>query len=292
MSVRAGKAKVFPSRGFCVCQTLFCGCGNKTVDLCVQNAFLNSFSLETGLYTDANQIDFGDYDNDGDLDMLMASGLPIYGLALFENRDGTPSPTPSRTIGPRLYSESSIFGDIDSDNDLDIIATYPKTGTTVIYRNDGGQFDEGTEVYRSDRVRHCQRIYCVDINNDGQSELFCAKGPWGPPGQSLALSHQKGSSKMKVVWRSPPDTGFHGFDFQDIDDDGDLDLAAADWGGRSVSIFLQEGGMIASQPAWIAKTPAPVHEVMFGDVDGDGDLDLAAGGLDQAMLFDNLTHNQ
>ena len=123
-------------------------------------------------------------------------------------------------------------------------------------------------------------------------DLFCAKGPWGQPGQSLTLSHRKGSSEMAVVWRSPPDTGFHGFDFQDIDNDGDLDLAAADWVGRSVSIFLQEGGMISSQPVWIAKTPAPVHEVMFGDIDGDGDLDLAAGGLDQAMLFDNLTHNQ
>ena len=95
---------------------------------------------------------------------------------------------------------------------------------------------------------------------------------------------------VKVVWRSSPDTGFHGFDFQDVDDDGDLDMAAADWRGRSVSVFLQEDGMISSRPVWIAKTLAPVHEVVFGDIDGDGDLDLAAGGLDQAMLFDNVTN--
>jgi len=242
---------------------------------------------ETGQYIDANQIDFGDYDNDGDLDMLMATGLPTFCLALFENTDGTPSRTVSQTIGPRLYSESSIFGDFDSDGDLDIIATYSKEGTVVVYDNDDGKFDAGTEVFNDQRGRHCQRVYCIDIDKDGDQELFCAKGPWGPPGPSVALA-QTNSNTMEVIWKSSADTGFHGFDFRDVDNDGDLDIAAADWGGRSVSVFLQEDGKIAEKPVWTAKTRAPVHEVVFGDIDRDGDLDIAAGGLDQAMLFENL----
>jgi hypothetical protein len=243
---------------------------------------------ETGLYTDANQIDFGDFDNDGDADMLMASGLPVYSVALFENKNGLLSKTVSQTLGARDYSESAIFADFDSDGDLDIVATYGKKGTVVVYDNDGGRFDQGTLVYRDDKVAWCQRVYCIDIDSDGDKELFCAKGPWGPPGASVALARQADSKTMKVVWRSAAHTGFHAFDFGDVDKDGDLDIAAADWGGRSVSLFLQDNGVIAKSPVWTSRTDGPVHEVSFGDVDGDGDLDLAAGCLDRALVFENL----
>ena len=251
--------------------------------------FGNLPDWETGIYIDANQIDFGDFDNDGDLDMLMAAGLPFLGLALFENKEGTPSRTVSRRIGIREYSEASIFADFDTDGDLDIVATYPRKGTVVIYENDGGQFDDGTQVFYDQRVSHCQRVYCLDIDQDGDKEILCAKGPWGPPGASVALAQQSGSKTMKVIWRSAANTGFHGFDFQDVDNDGDLDMAAADWGGRSVSIFLQEDGVFSEEPVWSAKTKGPAHEAVFGDIDGDGDLDLAVGCQDQAYVFENLT---
>jgi hypothetical protein len=252
-----------------------------------ESVFETRPNWETGLYTDANQIDFGDFDKDGDLDMLMASGLPVYGLALFENEDGMPAHKVSRTIGPREYSESAIFADFDVDGDLDIVATYPKLGTVVVYANDAGQFDDGTLLFSDQKSPWCQRVYCIDIDQDGVNELFCAKGPWGPPGASVALGQQADSKTMKVIWRSPANTGFHGFDFRDVDMDGDLDVAAADWGGPGVSLFLQEGGVVSKSPVWSAKTARPAHEVVFGDVDGDGDLDLAVGCQDQALVFEN-----
>ena len=246
---------------------------------------------ETGFYTDSNQIDFGDMDGDGDNDMLVASGLPMFQLALFENTDGELSRKITKRIGPRQYSESSIFGDIDNDGDQDIIATYGKEGTIILFKNEGGgEFDQGTEIYKDTKVSHVQRVYCLDVNNDGKMELFCAKGPWGPAGRSIALTVHDGVAKK--VWESADNTGFHGFDFADVDGDGDLDMAAADWSGRSTSVFLQEQGMIATQPVWSAVSGSPVHEVVFGDVNGDGDLDLVAGGLDQAMLFENLSQTE
>ena len=114
---------------------------------------------ETGFYTDSNQIDFGDIDGDGDQDMLVASGLPTFQLALFENKDGKLSRKTTKRIGPRKYSESSILGDADNDGDLDIIATYSKMGAIDIFLNQGdGGFDKGKEVFKDTKVRHVQRI--------------------------------------------------------------------------------------------------------------------------------------
>jgi hypothetical protein len=243
---------------------------------------------ETDIYLDANQIDFGDFDQDGDQDMLMSVGLPFLGLALFENFNGNPAQKPTQRIGIREYSEASIFADVDSDGDLDIVATYPRAGTVVIHQNRDGVFDNGTQIYLDEQVRHCQRVYCRDIDADGRMEILCAKGPWGSPGASVILSQTETLWQFKVTWRSPRNTGYHGFDLGDVDGDGDLDLAAADWSGRSVAVYLQSRGTFPDEPSWTARTRGPGHEVMFGDIDQDGDLDLVAGCLDQAYLFTNL----
>jgi len=242
---------------------------------------------ETNFYTDSNQIDFADIGGDGHLDMLIASGLPTFQLALCKNLEGNLSRTISQRIGPRLYSESSIFGDIDNDGDQDIIATYGKEGTIVLVENNDGTLAQGRQIFKDDKVRHVQRVYCIDLNHDGKMELFCAKGPWGPPGRSIALTYDDAAAAK--IWESGPNTGFHGFDFADADGDGDLDMVAADWSGRSTSVFLQEQGILNTKPVWRAQSRAPVHEAVFGDIDGDGDMDVVAGGLDQAMLYENLS---
>jgi hypothetical protein len=246
---------------------------------------------ETGITTDANQIAFGDFDLDGDLDMLMASGNPVNGVALFENTKGRPSRTISRKIGPREYSETAIFGDFDKDGDLDIFASYGRSGKIVVYKNDKGKFGSGTLLYQDRKQPWTQRLYWRDLDGNGECELFSAGGPWGRSGASLQLATKRNSTEMHVVWKSAPNTAFHGFDFGDVDLDGDLDMVAADWGVgglRGVSVYLSDKGRLPDSPAWSKETSKPGHEVILGDIDGDGDLDLALGCQNQARLYENL----
>ena len=243
---------------------------------------------ETGLIANANQIDFGDFDQDGDLDMVMAAGEPVNGVALFENESGTPSPQVSRKLGREEYSESAIFADYDGDDDLDIIAAY-REGAIVVFRNAEGEFDNGTTIFEDLGSPWTQRLYWTDLDSDSAPELFCAKGPWGNEvGRSVQLAVRDDGGAPEVLWSSPSDTAFHGFEFGDVDGDGDADMIAADYAdGGSVYLYRNDEGQLTPEPAWSAKTSGPAHEAVLGDIDGDGDLDLAVGCRDQAHIFEN-----
>jgi len=264
---------------------------------------------ETDIITNANQIDFGDFDGDGDYDMVMASGEPINGVALFENTGGSgewydkektkektaagkPAKKPTLKLGHAEYSEAAIFADFDNDNDgkLDIVAHYA-SGKTIVYRNRDNQFDDGTMVYEDAKNPWTQRHYLHDLDGDGQGELFCAKGAWGRSGTSLQLARQKGSAAMKVRWKSSSNTMFHAFEFGDVDGDGDKDVIASDYGnGGYIFLYLNENGKLADEPALSLKSTGPVHEAVLGDIDLDGDLDLAVGAQDQAHIYENLAN--
>ncbi|MGB0385898.1 MAG: FG-GAP-like repeat-containing protein, partial [Ardenticatenaceae bacterium] len=67
----------------------------------------------------------------------------------------------------------------------------------------------------------------------------------------------------------------------DMDGDGDLDLAVGNVSDVN-QVYLNEGGILASTPAWQSTVYSFTRSVAWGDMDGDGDLDLAVGNFAQA----------
>ncbi len=94
-----------------------------------------------------NSVAWGDYDNDGDLDILIAGlidfGNPAMFTAIYRNDGGSFTYTNPGLVN--LGNGSAAWGDYDNDGDLDILlAGYSNSGTPIskIYRNDGGSFTD------------------------------------------------------------------------------------------------------------------------------------------------------
>ncbi len=86
-----------------------------------------------------SSVAWGDYDNDGDLDILLTgNGAGAIISRVYRNDDGTFTDIEAGL--PGVASSSVAWGDYDNDGDLDILLT--GVGISRIYRNDDGTFTD------------------------------------------------------------------------------------------------------------------------------------------------------
>ncbi len=248
----------------------------------------------TGIIADTNQIQFGDFDGDGDLDILASVRKPFRGPVIYVNRNGEIEREPSIMLAPEADSETSVFGDYDLDGDLDIASML--RNRIALFENLGGGKFAAAVTLAPDYPGWTQRLYWQDIDGDRYPELFAARGTWSVRSkgfESFYLKNERGKLAREPAWRTPEMRGLHAFAFGDIDGDGDLDVAGANWvvgGGKfrgGFCLYLNDRGKLAEQPAWYTWAGKECHEIAFGDIDHDGDLDVVAAGVDGVHLFLN-----
>lgn len=151
----------------------------------------------TGFPNDSNaySYDFGDIDNDGDLDALGANANPSgnnsellavnNGAGIFSNNSTQISPNPS------VDDNDSKFFDYDMDGDLDLIVARLGGSAERIYNNDGaGNFTEVTGLITSISDSTLD-IMVADLNNDGRPDIVTAQGESGALPQPLVHQHDR-----------------------------------------------------------------------------------------------------
>ncbi|MFO7639399.1 MAG: CRTAC1 family protein [bacterium] len=121
---------------------------------------------------------WGDYDNDGYLDLFVATGvLGMYPDLLYRNnRDGTfTKVTDSPVVNDRTWAGGAAWADVDNDGDLDLfVGGYD--GNNRLYLNDGqGEFariDTGVLVQEGGYI---MGVGWADYDRDGHLDLFTAR---------------------------------------------------------------------------------------------------------------------
>jgi hypothetical protein len=171
---------------------------------------------------------WGDYDNDGDLDLFVANELQ--NNFLYQNNgDGTfIKITSGAIVNDGGRSVSSSWGDYDNDGDLDLfVANYLASENNFLYQNNGdGTFTKiTTGAIVTDGGRSYGSIW-GDYDNDGDLDLFVTNY-WGD-NNFLYQNNGDGSFTKITSGAIVNDGGYsYGSSWGDYDNDGDLDLFVA-----------------------------------------------------------------
>ncbi len=225
---------------------------------------------------------WGDYDNDGDLDILLtgATAGPTGNLTpvsrIYRNNGGTFADIGAGLV--EVWVSSAAWGDYDNDGDLDVLLTGMTAGgtlTTLIYRNNGGTFTdigaglvgaaEGTAAWG-------------DYDNDGDLDIVLT----GRTAEGTRISRiyrndagifaDIGAGLVGVNWSLAA--------WGDYDNDGDLDvllMGTRDDVGALTRIYHNSAGTFTDIGAGLEGLTD--GSAAWGDYDNDGDLDILLTGI-------------
>ena len=240
-----------------------------TLDLAEQRPFNDMAVGLTGV--SGSRCAWGDYDGDGDLDLVVTGRKGFDASTILYRNDGGFAFTPVSGILPNVGLPGIAWGDCDRDGDIDL-AIAGSTGSadlTRIYLGGGATLtNSGVSLPSTSNTA----LAWGDYDNDGDQDLY--------------IFGIKGITRIGAIFRNDQGSGFSdsGAAFTalaggravvgDYDGNGYLDLATC---GAvppdATKIYRNQGGGV------FADVTGPVQDqgdrgLDWGDVDNDGDFDL------------------
>ena len=233
----------------------------------------------------------GDLDGDKDLDVVLSN---FAGRDAVYRNDGRGRFVDDSEILPKSFHSSSTvaLADLDGDGALDILVgqrpdAAGRGGRNRAARNDGGKFEDVTELWMRSETGHTTGLVVVDLDGDKLPDLVVATR--GLKAREPARS---------TVHRMAPDHHFLGPSTKrfpaglmiaqavaagDLDGDGDLDLVFGNDGPDNV--FLNDGDAMFTPSNALPSVVEDTRALLLVDLDGDGDLDVLTGNFEGTVRW-------
>jgi hypothetical protein len=235
----------------------------------------------------ATSIALGDFNGDGDLDLVSTHPAPGSGhvSVWLGNGDGTfQTPTPF-TAG--TTPETVVVADVNGDRKLDLVVGNQNSGNISVLLGLGDGTFLPAVNYSTPALGTPDSLVVADFNGDGKPDIAVAISGINATLVALLLGNGNGTFQAAILMPS----GFHSagplrIASGDFNGDGKFDLAVTD--GTTVSVLLGNatGAIPTPMPyTLIGAGAANAGMVAVADFDGDGNSDLAVTTRDGIFVL-------
>ncbi|MBP7651774.1 VCBS repeat-containing protein [Candidatus Dependentiae bacterium] len=240
----------------------------------------------SGLYR--SEMDLGDYNNDGLIDIAITGLSAQNHFKIFRNTGDTfILAAEPMGAGKGLMRGKVKWLDYDNDGNLDLIAN-GNDGVNfrlILYKNINGEFIKTNEPMGENKGLQRGYIETADFDNDGDLDIIVS-GNDGLHNRLIILWNDKGNfiRYSEPLGINQGLTEYSRIAVADYNKDGYIDFAAAGYDGSNYRFIIfknnaDDSFIIDQQPTGV-NIGLDLPALVFGDYDNDGDMDLAAAGFD------------
>ena len=218
-------------------------------------------------------VDHGDVDGDGDVDLALAQEFAT-NLVLLNDGTGVFTVSVDAVVDGNGDNEDVRLRDFDDDGDLDMLSVHEDDAIHALLYNDGsGRFADVSNLIPVSTIANAAEV--DDINNDGRLDILI-----GNRGVNVVLLQQaSGMFFNATVDRSIGIDTTQDLLLLDVDGDSDQDVFVVN--ETANRLFINDGsGFFADETdTRLPANDSVSREADAADVDNDGDLDIIVGNV-------------
>jgi hypothetical protein len=239
------------------------------------------YNNENGLFEEVStdftgikngSVTWGDYDNDGDLDILATGNNEEERTFLYRNEGSGFSDV---IIGFDYFGAYShaTWADYDNDGDLDIFIT--GGWNSKLYRNDGAEIFSDTQ--NQFQALNSSRACMADCDKDGDIDILLT----GDTGAGMKLFlYLNNETAFEEIELENMGLSAGSVEWGDYDNDSDLDILIMGFNDMvepAANIYRNDGNHVFTN-IYAGLPPVAMGNASWADADNDGDLDVALTG--------------